>query len=168
MKKYPLNALLIFLIAPVMLLGFTSKPDRTNFSGDWKLNETKSELADFAQFATRSIKADQKTDNMVITRVAGSFDGSENTSVETLTFDGKEAESVLFGTSKRKTVAKWSEDGKTLTQSFKLFLDFNGEVTEVTGTEVWTLSDDGKTLSTKINSTSTFGDLAINCVYDKK
>jgi hypothetical protein len=168
MKKSFTKSLFVFLLAPAILLAFTSKPERANFSGQWSLNESKSELGDFAQFATRSMKVEQKDDNITISRTAASFDGGENTSVETLTFDGKEAESVLFGTSKRKASAKWSDDGKTLTTNFKLSLDFNGEVTEVTGTEVMTLGSDGKTLVSQINSSSSFGDLAIKGVYEKK
>jgi len=54
--------LLSFLIAPVILLAFTTKPDKANFTGEWKLNEGKSELGQFAPYAPRTIKVTQAAD----------------------------------------------------------------------------------------------------------
>src|SRR5882762_9831349 len=102
---------LFFLIAPVAILfSFTSMPDRANFSGEWKLNEGKSELGDFGgRFAARSIKVDQKQDAITIARTTPGFNGGDPvTTILTLTFDGKEVESTGFGNSKRKSTAKWT------------------------------------------------------------
>lgn len=168
MKKPFLKPIVFFLIAPAIFFAFTSKPDRANFSGDWKLNAGKSDLGQFADWATRTIKADQKADAISISRTAPSFEGGDRTTVEVLTFDGKEVETTLFGTSKKKSIAKWSEDGQTLTITYTLFLDFNGETNEIKGTETWTLADGGKTLVSQINSSSSFGDLATKAIYEKQ
>lgn len=167
MKKY-ISKISIGALALVVLFAFTIYPEKTDFSGTWQLNESKSDLGQFASFATRTIKADQKADAIAISRTAPSFDGGENTATETLTFDGKEAESTLFGSSKKVATIKWADDGKSFTINFKLHLDFNGQTNEVTGTEVWKLSDDGKMLTTENNSSSSFGDLATKAVYEKK
>ena len=168
MKKSFLNRIFIFLLAPAILFSFASKPERADFSGEWKLNESKSDLGQMASFATTAIKADQKGDNISIARTAPSFDGGENTSTETLTFDGKEAESKVFGNSTRKSTGKWSDDGQTFTITFKLALDMNGETTEINGTEVWTLADAGKTLVVQNTSSSSFGDFTAKAVYEKQ
>ncbi|HET9826128.1 MAG TPA: hypothetical protein VFP87_12395 [Chitinophagaceae bacterium] len=161
------SKLLALLIAPAILLSLRPLPDKANFSGEWKLNEGKSDLGQFAQFAPRTIKVDQKADSITITKVAPSFNGDDVALTETLPFDGKEVESTIFGSSKRKASAKWSDDGQTLTITFNIMFDFNGQQTEVKGTETWTLADGGKTLISQNNSSSSFGDLAAKGVYER-
>jgi len=46
-------------------------------------------------------------------------------------------------------------------------LDFNGQTTEIKGTEAWILSDGGKTLVSQNNSTSSFGDIQAKGIYEK-
>src|SRR5437667_6392267 len=106
------------LIAPALFLSFTTLPDHANFSGDWKLNEGKSDLGQFGPYAPRKIKVEQKDDGIIISKTAPSFTGEDVTTTETLSFDGKETESTVFGTSKRKASAKWSDDGQTLTITY--------------------------------------------------
>jgi hypothetical protein len=156
------------LLAPAFLFAFTSKIDKANYSGEWKLNASKSELGQFEQFAVRSIKAEQKDESIAITRIQPSFNGDDMTSTETLTFDGKEVESTIFENSKRKATAKWADDGKSLTISYTLLLDFNGQSMEIKGTDLWTVSDDGKTLTVLTKSTSAQGDFSWKAVYDKQ
>ena len=168
MKALLIRSMIIFLLAPAFLLAFTSKADKANFSGDWKLNESKSDLGRMANFATRTIKANQKDDAITISRTAPSFNGDDFTTTETLTFDGKEADSKLFGNSTKKANAKWSDDGQTLTITYTLLLDFNGNTNEIKGTETWSLSDGGKTLTVQNNSSSSFGDLATKSIFEKQ
>ena len=168
MNIHSLRKLSILLIAPVFLLSFMSMPARTNFGGQWKLNEGKSELGEFTGFAAKSVKVEQKEDAITITQV-NSFNGEEMTRTETLTFDGKETESSGgFGNAKRKSTAKWSDDGKILTVTFVLKLEFNGETNEIKGTEKYSLSDDGKTLTLQSNSAGPQGDISSKAVYDKQ
>jgi hypothetical protein len=168
MKAALPKKLLTLLIAPAFLFAFTFKADRTNFSGTWKLNESKSELGNFGRFAPRTIKADQKDDALAISRTAPSFDGNDVTTTETLSYDGKETETTVFGNSKRKSTAKWSDDGKTFTINYTLLLDFNGQTNEIKGTETWALSDDGKALTVQTHSTSSQGERSTKYVYDKE
>src|SRR5215475_5849053 len=67
MKKFITKPILSLLVLPAILFAFTTLPDHANLSGDWKLNENKSELGDFgARFAARSIKIEQKDDAITI------------------------------------------------------------------------------------------------------
>jgi hypothetical protein len=168
MKKSFLKPLLVFLLAPAFLLAFTSKPDRAIFSGQWKLNEGKSDLGQFSQYATRTIKTNQTNDSISIERTAPSFTGEDYSYKETLTYDGKQSECTLFGNSKKKSSAKWSDDGQMFTITYILSLDINGQVTDINGTEEWTLSDGGKTLVSHSKSSSSFGDLETKAVYEKQ
>ena len=151
-----------------VLLSFSSKNYKSNFSGAWKLNESKSDLGQFSQFAVRTIKADQKDQAITVTRTAPSFNGDDMTTSETLTYDGKETETTIFENSKRKSTAKWSDDGQTLTINYVLLLEFNGQSLEIKGTEAWTLSPDGKSLTVQTNSSSPQGDISAKAVYDKQ
>ncbi|HLG41401.1 MAG TPA: hypothetical protein VI461_17105 [Chitinophagaceae bacterium] len=168
MKKSFLQSLLVLLSAPAFLLAFNSKPERANFSGEWKLNEGKSDLGQLAQWTTRIIKTKQTNDSISLARTAPSFDGSDVTSIENLSFDGKESETPLQGNSKKKATAKWSDDGQTLTITYTLMLDFNGQMTEIKGTETLTLADGGKTLVSQGSSSSSFGDFTTKALYDKQ
>jgi hypothetical protein len=168
MRKHFLRNISVPILAASILFAFTIKPDHANFSGEWKLNEGKSELGQFANFATRTIKANQTNDSIQIARTAPSFTGEDYTTTETLSYDGKETESSLFGNSKKKASSKWSDDGQSLTITYTLSLDFNGQTTEISGKEKWTLSDGGKTLTLENNSSSSFGDLSTKSVYEKQ
>ena len=142
-----------------------------DFSGEWKLNEQKSELGQFGgRGAAKAIKVTSSdAKGIAIERTSTNQNGEAVVRKETLTFDGKESESTGgFGNSTRKATAKWSDDGNALTVNYILNLDFNGQAFEVKGTETWTLSSDGKTLTVQTNAASPQGDLASKAVYDKQ
>ena len=140
----------------------------SNFSGDWKLNEQKSDLGQFgARMAPKSMKIDAKNESLSTERQALDMQGQPTTTKETLTFDGKETESTVFGTTKKKSTAKWSEDGKTLNVNSTILFDRDGQQTEIKVTEKWKLSDDGQTLTVEQSSSSSFGDNSMKLVYDK-
>jgi len=168
MKKHFSNPAFIIALAAFLFFSFIPQPARVDFSGEWKLNRGKSELGQFAEFSVHTIKTNQLTDNISIARTAPSFEGGDNTTNETLSFDGKESTSTVFGNSTKKCTAKWSEDEKALIMTYKLNLEFNGEVMEITGTETWTLEEDGKTFVSKNNSSSSFGDMSTRLVYEKQ
>ena len=156
------------LIASFLLLSMTSKKN-VDFSGEWKLNESKSDMGQFTPIVPLKIKAEQKADVLTITKTSPNFDsGSDVTASETLPFDGTQVETkIVPGDSKRKASAKWSDDGQTLTITYTLMLNFNGQTTEVKGTETWAVSNDGKTLTTTNTSTSSFGDNTYKGIYEK-
>src|SRR4030095_7480195 len=98
MKKFFSGKTIFTLLMPaVILFSFTTVAERANFSGDWKLDESKSELGEFGGRVARSIKADQKDNAITITRTTPGFNGGDpvTTSV-TLTYDGKVTESEGF------------------------------------------------------------------------
>jgi hypothetical protein len=158
---------LAIAIVPAILLSFTGMADRANFSGEWKLDEGKSELAEFANFAPRIIKITQTADSVIISKTAPSFNGENVTTSETLSYDGKQTKTTFAGTSTRTASAKWSDDGQALTITYVLMLDFNGQTTEIKGTEVWTLADGGATLVSQNSSSSSFGDMKAKGIYKK-
>lgn len=155
----------MLLVATGILMSFTKTSYKANFSGSWSLNEGKSELGEMGRFVARKIKAEQKDDAITISKSSTTPNGDEVTNTETLTFDGKASETTVFGSSKKKSTASWSGDGNTLTIDYTIAFERNGQTTNITGTETWTLVD-GK-LSVHVVSTSPMGERSYTAVYDK-
>ena len=164
MKKLIERALHSFLIPALFLLSFTKMPDRANFSGDWKLNESKSELGEFSGFVPRSLKVEQKENAITITRTTPGFNGGDPvTTTVTLTYDGKITESEGFGGSKRKSTAKWSDDGSTLTVNNTITFERDGQTNEFKSTETWTTKDGQLSIVTHSNSPR--GEFTTKAIY---
>jgi hypothetical protein len=168
MKKFSFKKMLYALLIPsVVLFSFTTVADRANFSGDWKLDEAKSELGDFGGRVARSLKADQKDNDITIARTTPGFNGGDPvTTTVTLTFDGKVTESEGFGGSKRKSTASWSADGSTLTVNNTTIMERDGQTNEFKSTETWTLTKDGL-LSVVAHSNSPRGESTTKAIYKK-
>ncbi|GEO10183.1 hypothetical protein [Segetibacter aerophilus] len=137
-----------------------------NFSGDWTLNTTKSELGEMAGRVPTKLKVTQSADAITTERTS-SFNGEERKTTEKITLDGKESENVVFGTSKKKSIAKWADNGQTLNLNSNIAFERDGQTMEIKGTENWKLSDGGKTLSIESTSVSTRGSFAAKAVYEK-
>jgi len=167
MKKFISGKALFSLLAPaVVLFSFISMADRANFSGDWKLNEGKSELGDFGGRVPRSIKVEQKATDMTISRTRPGFNGGDPvTTTLTMNFDGSVVESTGFGGSKSKSTASWSGDGQTLTINTTTQFERDGQTSESKSTETWTLS--GAALSIVTHSISPRGESTTKAVYEK-
>ena len=165
-----MKKILSLLTVSVALLSFTFLPDKANFSGDWKLNEGKSDFGQRgARFATKEIKADQKADAITISRTTPGFNGGEDvTTTETLTFDGKEVTGTGFGNSTRKSTLKWAGDEQSFSIATNTTMDRNGQTMTFNSTETWTLGDGGKSLTVTTVRTTQQGDVTTKAAYDKQ
>ncbi len=168
MKKVFLSNIFYALLIPCLLLfSFTAVDQRANFSGDWKLDESKSELGDFGGRVARSLKAEQKANDITITRTTPGFNGGDPvTTTFTLSYDGKVTESEGFGGSKRKSTAKWSDDEATLTINSTTTFERDGQSMEIKSVETWTLTKEGL-LSVVTQSSSPRGESTTKAVYSK-
>jgi hypothetical protein len=166
------------LLLTVELLTLTCMAqDRANFSGEWKLNESKSELV--GQFPlcifgggdrmrSKTMKIAGHEDLITVDVASSSPDGALLTRQEKLTFDGKESEATFVGSPREKSAAMWSDDGQTMiVSSFRSF-DTNREKTDFSVIEVWKLINDGNSISIQVNSKSISGEKTMKLVYDKQ
>lgn len=181
MKIYSL-AFLLLLLYPFTSLDTDSQqklkrdkaPGHVNFSGDWKLNESKSDIGrlDIGCFtdylyAFKIMKIEGQ-EGFLIADVGGPApDGTLVTRQEKLTFDGKESEASLFGNTKKKSIVQWSDDGQTMTVNSVISFDIIGGKTEMKVTEVWKLINNGKSISLRSNSNSTSGENTMRLIYDR-
>ena len=146
---------------------FTATAQRASFSGEWKLDEAKSELGEFGGWVARTIKNDQKDSAITVSKTTPGFNGGDPITTTTiLTYDGKIVEGEGFGGSKRKSSAKWSDDGKTLTMNSTMNFERDGQSFEIKSTEIWTITKDGF-LSVVTNSTTPRGESTTKAVYTK-
>lgn len=141
-----------------------------NFSGEWALNEQKSNLGEgnMGRMVAKKLKITQENATITISRTGTSRDGQETTWEEKLSFDGKEVESTAYGDAKRKSSSKWSDDGKSMTINATTLLERDGNQIEIKAVEIWKLSEDGKTITVDATSTSPRGTTTRSLVYDKK
>jgi hypothetical protein len=162
--------LLAAVIVSSTLVSFSHKAGRANFSGGWALNEGKSDFGQRgARFATKTIKVEQKSDAIAITRTTPSFQGGDDvTTTETLGFDGKEVQSEGFGGSVRKSALKWATDEQSFSISSTTTGERNGQSFTFTGTDTWTLGDGGKSLMITSVRTTQQGEVTTKAAYDKQ
>lgn len=158
------TAAIVFLCSAVIPSNYA-----VNFSGEWKLNEQKSDLGQFGgRMAGRQLKINSQADSISYERTSTSQSGDVVTTKESLTFDGKESDAITSGgNAKRKSSAKWSEDGQSLSINSTITLNRNGETIEIKVKETWKLTDNGNTLSIESNSSSSFGENSMKLFYDK-
>lgn len=159
---------LLLLAFTALLLVAAVAP--ANFSGDWTLNEQKSNFGNttFGRMGAATLKVKQESQSITIARNGTTPDGEAYAWEEKLTSDGKETETTVFGNGKRKASIKWSDDKNTFTINSKTSLERDGNSIEITSTEVFKLLDAGKTLSMEVASTSSFGTFNRSLVYDRK
>jgi Tol biopolymer transport system component len=144
---------------PVFLL---AQKGKVSFAGTWTLNEQKSTQpqggGSYQRMGGGSFVIAQEANLLTRTRTAQ--DGT--TRVSKYTLDGKESVNMT-GRGETKSIAKWSDDGKTLTIVSKFTVDGN----ERTSTEVWTLADP-KTISIAVTRQGQDGEVKSTMIYDKK
>ncbi len=138
-----------------------------DFTGEWTLNEDKSDFGDGPAFTAIKIAVKQEGNTITIERTRMGRDGEERTSSETLTMDGKDnINEGERGTS--NTVVTWADDETTLTIKSKREFSRDGEIFEMNSIEVWTLTEGGDILKIQSDISSPRGERSATLVYDKK
>jgi hypothetical protein len=157
---------LSLLFVSVLLFSFTKPVYQANFSGTWALSQTKSDLGQFGgRGVATKIIVDQKADGVTTTKTTPGFNGGDPlTTTETLSNDGKETETTVFNTAKRKSTLKWAGDGNTFAVTYSVAFGQG----EFKGTENWALNADGKELTITTNISSQQGEITLKAVYDKQ
>jgi Tol biopolymer transport system component len=162
MKKV-LSVLVLFMAVLVI----NAQAGKTNFTGTWTLNTEKSILPQGGmRMGGGNFVAAQEVNLLTVERTRTGQDGQSTTMTTKYTLDGKES----INTSPRgdsKSVAKWSDDGKSLTIETSRTMDMNGESMIMKSTEVWVLTD-AKTLTVASTRQGRDGEVKATMVYDKK
>ena len=153
MKK----SILVISAAFIAILAQAQTPD---FSGKWKLNNSKSNLGAEFSMAPLEVVVSHKGNDFTIEKHSD-FQGETFTTTEKYTLDGRECTNSVWQDMQKKSTVTWSDDKKSFKVASKL--DIGGEV--ITITEVFRM--DGSSLVIDSSSSSSFGDMAEKMVYDK-
>ena len=139
------------ILAGVMLLAAgMSAQGKPNFSGDWKLNIAKSNFGQMPAPASLTEKIAHSDPSLKVqTEMTGDFSFNSDFSYTT---DGKECQNASGDQFKMTSTVKW--DGDILVFDNKM--DFQG--TAMTGTDKWSLSPDGKTITVQRHFSGPMGD----------
>ncbi len=131
-----------------------------NFTGQWKMNPTKS---DFGQMPPPSSIVMKITHEEPSLKISSSWTGDEGElkSDFTYTTDSKECTNTSPMGEMTSTL-KW--DGDTLVDESKT--DYQGSAMTITSR--WTLSEDGKTITEKTHYSGSMGEGDMKIVYDKQ
>jgi hypothetical protein len=153
-----LSAFLLFALAAVS----TAAPAQAkpNFSGEWKLNVSRSDFGPLPVPVSRTDKIKHEEPALKVTTTQASQQG-EGTFELNYTTDGKESVNEIRGNSMKST-SKW--DGDTLVIETKA--NFNGN--DLMLSDKWSLSADGKVLTINRHIASPMGELDQKVVLEKQ
>lgn len=178
---------LIILLAGVLNFAVQAQQKngvhRANFSGEWKSKESISMGGNIVcsydegdRMLSKTMKIAEQADFLTIEVPNPSPGAALAPSQEKLAFDGKESE-INHGRERgKKFTVKLSADGQTMTVNSIVHLmtavpvSINTQKQQfVYVTEVWKLSNDGKTISVQANAKSTLfgGERSWKTVFDK-
>jgi len=163
MKKRAFLLAMLFL-APWMTLFSTG--GKVNFSGTWLFNKEKTTGAENARFIPAKLVVAQSGNELTIERVYKREYEDDFIFTEKLTLDGKECITTVMETPKKSTV-NWSADSTTMTIVSKMVFERDGNQMTWNITELWNLSDGGKTLSADLTSSSQQGESKYLLMFDK-
>jgi hypothetical protein len=189
MMKYTSGLLFIFIFCTSCdeqnetSLQKDSTNSETNFSGEWKSKESISMGGNIVcsydegdRMLSKTMKIVAQADFLTIEVPNPSPGAALATSQEKLAFDGKESE-INHGQERgKKFTAKLSADGQTMTVNSIVHLmtaipfSINTQKQQfVYVTEVWKLSNDGKSISVQANAKSTLwsGERSWKTVFEK-
>ncbi len=150
-----------FVLA-LVLFSSVAMGQKVNYSGEWKLNESKSELGYEFSMApiTVSVNHTRKTLDLKPVNV---WDGQEITSESHFTLNGKETENIGFGESITKSTAVVDKGTKAIT----IITDGSSDgVGDWTSTQVMSLKDGN--LVIEFEAVSDMGDIVETYVFDKQ
>jgi len=150
----------LMLAAMSLVLCAALAQAKPNFNGEWKLNASKSDFGMMPAPTSLVLKITHSDPDMKVVRTQVGEQG-EFTNESAYTTDGKECvNKSRFG--ETKSTLKW--DGDVLVINSKM--DFQGN--EVTITEKWSLSEDGKTLTQNRHFSTSQGEGDVRTVLEKQ
>jgi len=150
---------IILLSALLVAIVFTASA--VDFSGNWKLNKSKSKLGEQFSMAPSILIAAQSGNDLNLEKHI-SFQDQEMTTKEKYTLDGKESINPGFQDSQKKSTAVWSGDKNSLTITSKIPMGDN----DMTTVEVYKIVDGNLVIDSKMSSS--FGENNETMVFDKQ
>lgn len=142
----------LFLVWVVLLTTASGQAQtaRSDFSGTWRLNATRSDYGPFPAPERRTDVIDHRNSTLKVTRTEVPSGGRERTAEWTCTTEGAECTNVI-GANEMKSVVRW--DGPVLVIDTKT--TYNQQPAAIG--DRWTLSPDGRVLTIARHASSPEG-----------
>ena len=156
-----LLTLAALLLAAVALLA--SPPAKMNLTGKWALNIQKSDFGPLPQPKSRVDDITQKGDHIKIVRTQTNSDDQTGTLTLDCPIGGADC-ATTYSTNAATVKAKASWSGEALVIDMTLT---SGD-TQLQANDTYTLSADGKVLTTKRHVSTAVGDADLTLVLDKQ
>ena len=150
----------VFIIA-LAFLSATAFGQKVNFSGDWKLNESKSELGYEFSLAPSVMTVEHTKKTLDVTSVSD-FDGQEIENKAHYTLDGEVSENPGFDDSVTKSTAGYDKKTKTL----KTVTDGEVQGMSYTLTQIYSMVDGN--LKVVSEAASDMGEMAETFIFEKQ
>jgi len=169
MKKIQWKGIIGFSVSALVILASTAFSFmKADFSGDWALDQQKSNLGEMGRFAPTKLKITQEGSIITIVRTSAGQQG-ELVTTDKLTFDGKESTSTGgWEGATRKAALKLTDDQNTMTVNAVTIASFNGTSFEIKAKETWSISADAKVLTIDSETTMQMGVTNTKLVYNKQ
>lgn len=151
---------IVFIIA-LVFLSATAFGQKKNFSGDWKLNEEKSELGYKFSLAPKAMTVKHTRKTLDLKNIS-EWDGQEYVTEQHFTLDGKECENTGFMESVTKSTAAFDKKIKTI----KIVTTGSVEGTDYTLTQTFSMKDGN--LVVESEAASDMGELFETFIFDKQ
>lgn len=148
MKTKTITILLFLLI---FLPAFATFAQKTDFSGEWKINKEKTVIPSDQLFLSK-ITLQLRNDSLLTTRVYENGYGEEYPFEENLTMDNKECKIVIFEMPRTSTATYSDTVGGIKISSTTTFNGNNGQE-DMVAKETWKFDKEGQTLSLEFVNT---------------
>jgi hypothetical protein len=148
-----------------ILTSITTFAQKTDFSGEWKINKEKSLMGDSQLFLSR-IKIQLKADSLLATRVYENVNGEEYPFDENLSLDGKEGKIVIFEMPRTSTATRSDNNTTILISSTTTFNGNNGQE-DMIAKETWKVQGEGEMLALEFSNKMSGNETKGTYFYDK-
>ena len=147
------------------LTGLTIYAQKSDFSGEWKLNKEKSVLADNQLFLS-SITIQLRSDSLLTTRVYENGNGEQYPFQENISLDGKDCKIVIFDMPRTSTATVSNADKSIMIASTTTINGDNGPV-DMNAKETWKVDSEGKMLTLDFTNKMSENETIGKYYYDK-
>jgi hypothetical protein len=157
--------ILVALFMLCILPALTIYAQKSDFSGEWKLNKEKSVLADNQLFLS-AITIQYKSDSLLTTRVYENGNGEQYPFQENISLDGKDCKIVIFDMPRTSTATVSSADKTLMIASTTTINGDNGPV-DMNAKETWKVDSEGKMLTLDFTNKMSENETIGKYYYDK-
>ena len=138
---------------------------KTDFSGEWKLNKEKTVLTDNQIFLS-GITIQLKSDSLLTTRVYENGNGEEYPFEENLSLDGKESKIIIFDMPRTSKATSSDTTGSIKIESTTTFNGNNGSE-DMTAKETWKVENEGQMLTLEFTNKMSGNETTGTYYYNK-